>query len=202
MSSPTWPTLAQIQVLVPTLGFLAVFYQLASDYFWRRRHYAVNMVAEWNNQTSKYRRDIDSCYPGILEQSGPQEHVYLPREEAAKVFDSLPKDAGRFAAKHDITELLNYCEYISVSYRNDVANKKILLESFLETLHLWHHQLLPFMRIAAERRTYNPWAPFSDFISLHYKRCPDCVGAATEMATKTEAAAFLPRPALQPTGGA
>src|SRR5947209_6030429 len=101
------PTIALVQLCVTTLGFLFVTIQLYFEYRWRHRQYAVNMVAEWNDHTNRYRRSIDEAIPGLLDQL----HVGLEPEEAERVYSSDGKDKVRFKLKNDLIELLNYCEF-------------------------------------------------------------------------------------------
>jgi hypothetical protein len=157
---------AVLGLLVTSLGFSLVIVQLYLEFRWRRRQYAVQMVAEWNEQTGPYRRGIDDCLPGLLDVSGPRRHVQLTDADAELVYSANPTDdPQRFKLKQDIIELLNYCEYVAVSASNAVADKAIVYRSFLLTLRVWHDELLPYIRVTEKHRGYNPWEPFNNFIA-------------------------------------
>jgi len=134
---------------VTTCGFLIVILQLWLEYRWRRNQYAVSMLAEWNRHTAEHRDAIDRAYPGLLDVAGPRNTTHLSSAEAAALYESTSARAAELhTIERHIIELLNYCEFVAVSAGYRVAARRILDRSFLRTLHVWHHELLPYIHVA------------------------------------------------------
>ncbi len=162
-----------LQFIVTTLGFITVIVQLALEYRWRRRQYAVNMLAEWNTHTADHREAIDRAYPGLLDVSGPRSTVHMSPNQAQALYDSTATAApALFATERHVIELLNYCEFVAIAGRHNVAASAILEASFLNTLHVWYHELSSYVAVTKAHRGYNPWQPLDDYILG--TRCPHC----------------------------
>jgi hypothetical protein len=173
MSVPPKDVMGFLQFIVTTLGFLTVIVQLGLEYRWRRRQYAVNMLAEWNTHTADHREAIDRAYPGLLDVSGPQSTIHMSPAQAQALYDATASvEPNLFATERHVIELLNYCEFVAISGLHKVAARAILEASFLSTLHVWYHELLPYVTVTKAHRGYNPWQPLDDYISQ--TRCPHC----------------------------
>jgi hypothetical protein len=153
-----------VGVVVTAVGFGFAVWQLHKEYGWRRQQYAVNMLAEWNEQTAPLRRGIDEMFTGLLDKHGPRQKVDLTAEKAHKIYDA-DQGTPEWQVKCHLLELLNYCEYVAVSFKRNVGDHAILEQSFQETLRRWHDELIAFIEVTIERRGYNPWKPFSEFVA-------------------------------------
>src|SRR5262249_51650739 len=134
-------------------------------------------LSEWNAHTAPYRRGIDEVFPGLLDTQGPRANVDLTKKRAHELYDAEPSSKDLVVKCH-LIELLNYCEYVAVSFQREVGDRKILEESFQETLRRWHYELSPFIEVTKERRGYNPWRPFSKFIESLPTSTSDSLAAA------------------------
>src|SRR5690348_16560007 len=104
------------QILVTLGGFVFAILQLRAEYRWRRQQYAVNMVAEWNNHTAAHRKGIEQALPGLMDRQGPNKDVDLTADMAEQLYFAKHTDKDLWVLKGHCIELLNYCEYIAVSY--------------------------------------------------------------------------------------
>ncbi|HEV7671731.1 MAG TPA: hypothetical protein VGS22_24680 [Thermoanaerobaculia bacterium] len=148
-----------------------------AEYSWRRKQNAVGMLAEWNRQTGDHRVGIDRFFPGLLDTAGPRSEVSLSEEEASDLYLSTYRGSPElFDTKRHIEEILNYCEFIAVSALNDVADLDILAGSFFATIHVWYHELEPYIRVAKYHQGYDPWTPLGVFIAQIPSHCPVCLG--------------------------
>jgi hypothetical protein len=102
--------------------------------------------------------------PGLLD-ADPEESVAKVTEERAEaIYRAKRGDTDRELRTH-IVELLNYGEYVAVSYAERVGDRKILMASFGRTITRWYRQLEPYVRVTARHRGFNPWQPIGRFVA-------------------------------------
>lgn len=141
--------------------------QLNIEYAWRRKQFAMNVLAEWNSRTGTYRRGIEETLPGLLDASGQSPERRITRDLAKEIY--LSDKAGKYwALRGHIVELLNYCEYIVVCYDKHVGDQDILKNSLFETLKRWYFELSHYMIVATEERKYNPWEALEVFMKRNF----------------------------------
>jgi hypothetical protein len=158
----TW--LQAVQITVTLGGFAFAIWQLRREYRWRRKQFALHILAEWNEKTDKHRRGVEEGLPGLLD-ADPEESVSEVTEERAEaIYRAKRGDTDRELRTH-IVELLNYGEYVAVSYAERVGDRKILMESFGRTITRWYRQLEPYVRVTARHRGFNPWQPLGKFVA-------------------------------------
>jgi hypothetical protein len=152
-----------VGVIVTAGGFGFAVWQLRREYRWRRQQYAVNMLAEWNDRTAPLRRGIDAALPGLLDEFQSKKGLELNLEIAKRIYDA---GAGTpdWEVKSNLIDLLNYCEYVAVSFQCQVGDNVILASAFQNTLVRWHETLAAFIEVTVARRGYDPWGEYSAFI--------------------------------------
>jgi hypothetical protein len=159
----TTTRLQLVQIVVTTCGFVFAILQLRSEYKWRRKQIALNMLAEWNNRTGTHRRGIEEELPGLLDADGPDKDVTLSCEQAEEIYFAR-HGAKNWNLKIHIDELLNYCEYIAVSYENQIGDRSIIKGSLCNRLARWYKELEPYVIVTEAKLNYNPWKPLSDLV--------------------------------------
>lgn len=167
----TKESLQILQIVATMAGFSFAVYQLRQEYLWRRKQYAVNMLAEWNRHTANYRKIIEKFKPGLLDQSGGRKSCDLSYKEAEGLYLSTPADQNKWELRYAIVELLNYCEYIAVSETQGIGESGILKDSFCHTVFRWYLELQPYVVVTAQRREKNPWTPLTNAVKQWIKRC-------------------------------
>jgi hypothetical protein len=155
---------------------------LKREFSWRRQQLAVNMLAEWNRQTSEYRTIIDRWKHGLLDPKSTDE---LTLREAVELNDYRPKVSNtesddREKQRHAIIELLNYCEYVAVAYQNHVADQAMIDASFTGTISQWYRKLRPFTFARSKQLGRNPWQPLS-------KWCEDALLSSDDQSLPSDA---------------
>lgn len=124
---------------------------------WNRRHYAIEMLREWNTETFKHKAALEGAYPKLYEDPGAR----LTDEEAhALYFATAKRDSKLWDLRNHAIALLNHFEYVASAYDNSVADPTIIDESHRPTMVRWYHQLEPLVVVVTgAREGKNPWAP-------------------------------------------
>jgi hypothetical protein len=157
----TW--LQALQIVVTVGGFGFAIWQLRSEYRWRRRQFALHVLAEWNEKTDAHRRGVEQGLPGLLDAASEGSPPVLTEERAEAIYCARSGDPDRELRTH-IVELLNYAEYVAVSYAERVGDRRILLVSLGRTVTRWYRQLRPYVLVTAKHRGFDPWKPLDEFV--------------------------------------
>ncbi len=147
------------------VGLFLTFWALKASHRWKRRLYATNIVAEWNEKTSDHRKAIETIRPGLVDvDPSSKEVVQLTKVDAVSIYSSRSGTA-EWELRFHLIELLNYFESISVAYRNRVGDAQIIEESVKAVFVRWHGILRDFIVVVEERRGYEPWEPFVSVVT-------------------------------------
>lgn len=150
---------------------------LFKEYRWRRKQMCLTMLAEWNKHTADHRERIHAAFPGLLSGQGNLNFKTHAAEILAGTFtDATSSDTDSSAnsdatlnppldaallrdprLRRSIIELLNYCEYISVAYLNEIADIRLMEKSMMSAIDEWYEALKPFVVKRTEVRGRNPW---------------------------------------------
>lgn len=155
--------LQALQVVVTVGGFAFAIWQLRSEYRWRRRQFALQMLSEWNEKTDPHRRGVERGLPGLLNAVRGDAPTELTSERAEAIYRARQGDPDWELRTH-IVELLNYGEYVAVSYDKRVADREILAESLCRTVTRWYRQLKPYVLATERHRGFDAWKPLSDSV--------------------------------------
>ncbi len=149
-----------VKYLVTVLGIPVGVGTLLLEYRWRRRHFAAGMIREWSDHTAKHRAAIEKAIPKIFDKDADVDRFNEKR--AREIYNQTdPSDQSGDLKRH-LIELLNYCEFVSVTYDMKVADKSVIQRSFSTAMCMLHRALHAYIKVMTERRNGNPWQPFCD----------------------------------------
>lgn len=152
--------LQALQVVVTVGGFGFAIWQLRSEYRWRRREFALHMLAEWNDKTAAHHRGIEAGLPGLLDASPTDASSELTPARAEAVYLARRGDPDWDLRTH-IVELLNYSEYVAVAYVKRVGDREIMADSLCRTVARWYRRLEPYVAVTGGHRGFDPWRSLS-----------------------------------------
>jgi hypothetical protein len=156
--------LALIAPSITAVGVLVAVLTLRANHDWNRRQYAMQILADWNPQTSEHRKAIESAFPGLIDvDRNSNKVVELSRARAAEIYESKPGSPD-WDLKFHFIELGNYFEFICSSYIHHVADHDMIEQAFRYMLIRWHGIMLTFIDTIEHHRGYRPWQPFSDLV--------------------------------------
>jgi hypothetical protein len=108
------------------------------------------------------------------QQSKPEKLIMLNR---MLLEDAYPKEIAKSRDKHPsmwetrnhCIALLNYFEFVTAAWENQVADREIIEHSFKNTILRWYRDLYEFMVLMKNTRKYEPWPPLQRVVE-HWKR--------------------------------
>ncbi len=147
---------------------LSIYYKFNLD----KKHYALEMIREWNQQTAKDKIIIEKVVPGLYEKCS----LRLLKEKLDKIYNAatLKKEyledsesvEDYLSAKESMIRLLNYFEFISSAYLNNAVDKKIIQNSFSGTMVRYYCVLNDYIRLEYDKTNRNPWLPYVEFVKI------------------------------------
>ncbi|MDQ1638092.1 MAG: hypothetical protein QOF62_1431 [Pyrinomonadaceae bacterium] len=175
-------------LIVSAVALVCAAYGINEQHTWNRRHFAVEMIREWNNQSSSHKAAIENAYPQLFRDEGPQQsRPRISNDEARRIYfstkdeeikkkdeDSLKNTSGdptktvdptRWETRNHCIALLNYFEFVASAWENQVADRKMVEDSFKKTILRWHHDLEEFMNVMKTTRGYEPWPPLQRVVT-------------------------------------
>jgi hypothetical protein len=160
-----WLTAAGLIVSAGALVFAA--YGISQQRKWERKHFAVEMINEWNNQSSNHKAAIENAYPELFTNDGPlSSRPRMTSEEAHLIYTSTEaKDKVRWETRNHCIALLNYFEFVASAWDKEIADREIIEDSFKSTILRWHHDLEEFMIEMKKTRQYEPWPPLQSVVA-------------------------------------
>lgn len=181
-----WLLLAGL--LVSAGALVCAAYGINQQHEWYRRHFAVEMIREWNNHSKTHKAAIENAYPQLFRDEGQREaRPRIDKEEARRIYFSIKDDgtgdptktvstngsddptkivdSARWETRNHCIALLNYFEFVASAWENQVADRQMLEDSFKKTILRWHHDLEEFMTVMAKTRQYEPWPPLQRVVA-------------------------------------
>ncbi|HUX01910.1 MAG: DUF4760 domain-containing protein [Phycisphaerae bacterium] len=160
----------RVFLAVGAIGTLAgawlVYFTLKANHDWARRKYAIDMLSHWNEHVYPHFRAIENVYPHVRQfDHGEKKFKELTYDTAKEVWKCDPDDAAHWKVKSATLELLNYFEFITTAYSQNVADPAIIEHSFRNALVQWHDILTNFIKVAQEGLGFQPWQPFLDVVA-------------------------------------
>ena len=156
--------------VITAVGLILTFWTLKSNHDWNRRHYATNLIVEWNNKTFSHRKAIEMIRPGLVDLDKKGDAVEITKKDAISIYTSVPNEKENlWELRFHFIELLNHFEAISVAYRNRVGDQRIIEESVRNALIRWHDILTNFIQVVNDHRGYDAWEPFTTLVN-YWKR--------------------------------
>ena len=175
-------------LLVSAGALVCAAYGINEQHKWYRRHFAVEMIREWNNHSNTHKAAIENAYPQLFREEGPQQsRPRIDKEEARRIYFSIKDDGSgdptktvsangsgdptkivdskRWDTRNHCIALLNYFEFVASAWENQVADRKMIEDSFKKTILRWHHDLEEFMSVMRATRQYEPWLPLQRVVA-------------------------------------
>lgn len=131
------------------------------DHDWNRRHYAAEIMKDWNEDVGKHKDAVLKAFPDFLDKT---KRKPILREAALKIYEATDTDRELFELRNHIVAMFNYLEYIASAYRNGVADRSMIKEAFDGVIKLWYSYFKAFIDICEERVGFRPWEPINALI--------------------------------------
>ncbi|MGF1638419.1 MAG: DUF4760 domain-containing protein [Cyclobacteriaceae bacterium] len=158
--------------LITIIGLFLTFWTLKANHDWNRRHYATNLIAEWNSKTFSHRKAIETMRPGLVDLDKNGDPVEITKRDATAIYlSNSTQNVELCELRFHFIELLNYFESISVAYRSGVGDQQIIEESVRSALIRWNDILVNFIQVVNEHRGYEPWEPYTTLVN-YWKHKP------------------------------
>ena len=137
MAFPVLDILKDVGPVVTALAVLVAVWTLRANHDWNRRQFTAQLVAGWNDKTSAHRKAIEKLRPGLIDLSPDDKPVEISQTDAEEIFTARP-DTECWELRFHFIELLNHFESIASAYRNHVADRPMIEESFQNVLIRFH----------------------------------------------------------------
>jgi hypothetical protein len=140
---------------------------LRDQYEWNRRHYAIEMLREWNTQTAVHKAALECAYSELYSAPGWKMDV---TEARALYFAECKLPDGttpnpKWELRNHVIALLNYFEYVAKACEVEVADAEVIEATHKGTMIRWHDQLHAFIVTVKEARDgKSPWLPFERIV--------------------------------------
>lgn len=177
-----------LPLFIAAISLAVGAYNLRLTYVREGNRFAAVLMREWNNDTDKYKRIIYDKYPDLaladyredyaisheqaikIDKSESQLSKLIENRECQKWVRFA--DASSLNGESDICSdavkevrvregligMLNYLEYIAVSYENETAAPDIIKESFREAFLYWFGATKEYI-VASNEKKLVYWAP-------------------------------------------
>jgi len=143
------------------IGAFLVYRTLVSNHDWQRREYAMNILREWNNNTTEHWRVIEGVFPHLrdVDRTGGR-ITELTKQQAKDIYTCEPSNNKYWELRYHIVEMLNYLEYVGMSYSQNVADQYIIKCSLKEAMIKYHDILKNMIDVVEICEGYTPWEPY------------------------------------------
>jgi hypothetical protein len=150
--------------IVSTLSIIVAIMALRANHDWNRRHFASQMISNWNKQTKPFIDDIEMIEPGIIDFGKDNRITQITQREAHAIYYSnVSDDSKEWKLRTRFIHLLNELESIAAAYKNAVGDRQMIEESFRDIFVKWGFVLEHFINIYKEqRKNPKPWGPYHD----------------------------------------
>jgi hypothetical protein len=159
----------QVGVLVVSaIALLHGAHGISKQRQWDRAHFAVEMINQWDVYSRDHKAAIEAAYPELIKN----EQVRRPEglisyEEAHCLYYSTPEnDPLRWEIRNHCISLLNYFEFVTAAWEEDIADHAVIEDSFKSPILRWHGNLQQFMYVMQDARQYEPWQPLQRVVNI------------------------------------
>ena len=162
----TEESIKSIGIWIAAIGLLLNYFRLRANNSWKRKHFATNMIAEWNDRTAEHRKQIETLEPGLIDLNDKAEVKEISQQTAKDIYETQDQNSKEWKLRFHFLEMMNYFEYVSSAYWNRIADKKIIEKSFMNIMLKYDKILTNFIDEYKKHRGYeNPWGPYHDVIN-------------------------------------
>jgi hypothetical protein len=145
-----------------------------------KQKYAIDMIKEWNSNTSSDTSLIRSHFPGNYDKCEPISMVEVRKIIDISLCANLEEKQKYTDIKNAIYRLFNYFEYVSAAYNRGTVDKKKIKDSFSLTMLRYFTVLRNFFMLEFLTSKRNHWTPYTKHLEdLTMKKrskikCSDC----------------------------
>ena len=133
-----------------------------------RQRLTLQLLKEWNSQTSGVRSSIDRIRRLNVSENR-WEHCPI-NEELAKEIDGANSNAPQVSTTYkEMVSIVNHLEYIASAYEIGAADPTMIEESFLPVMSRWYCIMLPFIEEHRERTGVDSWPPLTRVVETWLK---------------------------------
>lgn len=145
------------RLLITALSFFVAAFAFFQKVLWDKKHYAMEIVKEWDEQTAAHREAIECRFPALQQKNSTAE---FSEAVAIKVYEAHEGDDLRL--RQHIVSLLNHLEFISVAYKSKAANRDIIERTLTNPLIKWNGALAAYIKIDTQRSGRPSWTPYEE----------------------------------------
>jgi len=142
-----------------------VYRTLKSNHDWQRREYALNIVRDWNINTSAHWQALERVFPHLRDVDRTGGIVTeLTKQQAKEIYTCDPDDKMNWDLRYHVIELLNYLEFVSMVYIQKVADKEIIETCLKDAMIKYYDILKNVIDVVETCEGYLPWTPYSTLV--------------------------------------
>ena len=158
-----WITL--VGVIGTLIGAFLVYKTLTSNHDWQRREYALNVIKDWNKNTSEHWQAVEKKFPHLrdVDRTGGKV-TELTKQQAKDIYTCEPSDLDCWQLRYHLVELLNYLEYVALSYNQNVSDQDIIETCVKDAMIKYHDILKNVIEIVEMCEGYLPWEPYTKLV--------------------------------------
>lgn len=169
---------------VAILGVFSLYltaYGLRLSHEWEKQKFTATLLKEWNNDVEKYKNEIFKAYPKLADgisasKGGIPESVGLRLDSAYAEYSKRlhngectpslkpsPPECSELLEEAQLRDavvgILNYLEYVSVAYEQDVVVRQKIEEVFWGNFLNWFGATVEYIKASNPTRLLY-WAPY------------------------------------------
>ena len=154
-----------IGVIGALIGAFLVYRTLTSNHDWQRREYALNIIREWNSNTSERWQAIEEKFPHLrdVDRTGGKV-TELTKQQAKDIYTCEPSNEESWKLRYHLVELLNYLEYVALSYSQNVSDQQIIEVCLKDAMIKYHDILKNVIEVVEICEGYLPWEPYTKLV--------------------------------------
>ena len=147
------------------VGAVLVYRTLVSNHDWKRREYAMNIIGDWNNNTTEHWQIIEPVFPHLRDVDRTSgEITELTKQQAKDIYTCEPSNNKYWELRYHIVEMLNYLEYVGMSYSQNVADQYIIESCLKEAMIKYYDIFKNLIEVVEICEGYSPWEPYTKLV--------------------------------------
>ena len=147
------------------VGAFLVYRTLVCNHDWQRREYGLNLLRDWNANTSKHWQVIEQVFPHLrdVDRTGGKV-TELTKQQAKEIYTCEPSNSDCWELRYHLVEMLNYLEYVAMSYSQKVSDQEIIESCLKDAMIKYHDILKNLIDVVESCEGYLPWEPYTALV--------------------------------------
>lgn len=160
-----WTWIIAVGAIGTLIGAFLVYRTLKCNHDWQRREYAINLIRDWNIHTSKHWQVLEGVFPHLRDVDRTGGTVTeITKQQAKDIYTCEPDNTRYWELRYHLVEMLNYLEYVSMSYEQKVADQEIVETSLKDIMIKYYDILKNLIDVVETCEGYLPWEPYTALI--------------------------------------